>query len=312
MAAYVLRRLLHAIPILLGVLLVTFFLFDIVCEDPALLNLPKGATKENVQEMRHRLGTDLPKAERLWNFVTQAAKLDFGNSWKVAKGRPVMEVIGEGVVPSLSLAVPAFLLEVLLAVSLALFCAYYRGSIADVATVIVTVAMMSVPVLSYVLFGQYFLAYEWKMFPVFGYEPGFRGVATLALPVLIWVALAIGGELRFYRTVFLEEIRKDYIRTAASKGLGTRRILFKHLLKNAMIPIITRVIVVIPFLILGSLLIERFFGIPGLGSLTVDAVTFGDLPVLKALVVLTALLLVVANIVTDLAYAWVDPRVRLQ
>lgn len=310
MGIYLVRRLLHAIPILFGVTLITFLLFHVVSPDPAIVRVGKGATPERIQEERQRLGTDQPLEAQYVEFLRQAVTLDFGDSWKTK--RPVLEMVGEGIVPSLSLAAPAFLIALWLAISLALFCAYHRGSLADVTTMIVTIAMMSVPALSYIIFGQYYAAHRWRMFPVFGYEPGLAGLATLVLPILIWVALALGGEVRFYRAVVLEEMRQDYVRTAAAKGLGTRRILFGHVLKNAMIPILTRVIVTIPFLILGSLLIERFFGIPGLGSLTIDAVTESDFPVIKAMVVISAYLLILFNLLTDLAYGLVDPRVRLK
>ena len=313
MGAYIVRRLLHTIPVMLGVSLITFLLFYVVCPNPAVVLVGgKNVTQEKIDAASKRLGTDRPYYQQYGSFLKEIVTLDFGESWRLQKGRPVTEMLAEGVLPSLSLAVPAFVLEMLLAISLALFCAYYRNSVADITTVIATVAMMSVPALSYILFGQYFLAHEWKMFPVFGYQAGLGGLPLLALPILIWVALALGGEVRFYRTVMLEEMRKDYVRTAASKGLSTRSILFKHVLKNALIPILTRVIVTIPFLVLGSLLIERFFGIPGLGSITVDAVTNNDLPVIKAMVILSAGLLVLFNLLTDVCYALVDPRVRLK
>lgn len=312
MGVYVLRRLLYAIPILLGVTLITFVLFNVVSPDPAVVLVGKGATPEKIAAERHRLGTDRPLHVQYVEFLEQIVKWDFGESWRVQKGTPVLDIIAEGAVPSLSLAVPAFLIELTLALSLALFCAYYRNSVADVATVIVTVAMMSVPALSYIIFGQYYVAHQWKMFPVYGYESGWAGLATLGLPILIWVALALGAEVRFYRTVMLEEMRKDYVRTAAAKGLSTKRVLFRHVLQNGLIPVITRVLVTIPFLILGSLLIERFFGIPGLGSITVDAVYQSDLPVLKAMVVIGSILLIAFNLLTDIAYAMVDPRVRLK
>jgi peptide/nickel transport system permease protein len=310
MGAYVVRRLLHAIPILLGVTVIAFLLFYVVSPDPALVKVGKGATEERIQEERERLGTDRPLHVQYWEFLKGAVQFDFGRSWKT--DRPVRDMILEGVGPSLSLTLPAFVIELLVAISLALFCAYYRNSVADITTVIVTVAMMSVPALSYILYGQYYLAHRWKMFPVYGYEPGLAGLASLALPILIWVLLAVGSEVRFYRTVVLEEMRLDYVRTAAAKGLGTRRILFKHVLKNALIPVITRVIVVIPFLILGSLLLERFFGIPGIGSLIVDALYTVDLPVILAMVVISSSLLVVFNLLADVCYALVDPRVRLR
>jgi peptide/nickel transport system permease protein len=312
MGTYVLRRLLYAVPILLGVTFVTFVLFNVVCPDPAVVLVGKGATPEKIQVERHRLGTDKSLPAQYVDFLEQIATWDFGTSWRLQKDRPVLDMVAEGAVPSLTLAVPAFLIELALALTLALFCAYYRNSVADVATVIVTVAMMSVPALSYIIFGQYFLAHQWKMFPVFGYEPGLAGLASLGLPILIWVMLALGSEVRFYRTVMLEEMRKDYVRTAAAKGLSTKRVLFRHVLKNGLIPVITRVVVTIPFLILGSLLIERFFGIPGLGSITVDAVGQNDLPVIKAMVVIGSILLIVFNLITDICYAFVDPRIRLK
>ncbi len=317
MGAYLVRRVLHAVPILLGVTLITFLLFYVVSPNPARLlvstkGLSQAEAEQKIAEESRRLGTDRPIHEQYGSFLKEIVTWDFGSSWKLQKDRSVLSMVAEGLGPSLTLAVPGFLLELLLAVSLALFCAYYRNSVADVTTVIVTVAMMSVPALSYILFGQYYLAHEWKMFPVFGYQPGLAGLASLGLPILIWVALALGGEVRFFRTVMLEEMRKDYVRTAASKGLSARRILFVHVLKNALIPILTRVIVTIPFLILGSLLIERFFGIPGLGNLTVDAVAQSDLPVIKAMVVIGSILLIVFNLITDLAYALVDPRVKLK
>jgi peptide/nickel transport system permease protein len=312
MGVYILRRVLYAIPIMLGVTLITFVLFNVVSPNPAVVLVGKGATPEKIAAESKRLGTDRPLRVQYVEFLEQIVKWDFGESWRLQKGRPVLKIIAEGAGPSLSLAIPAFLIELALALSLALFCAYYRNSVADVATVIVTVAMMSVPALSYIIYGQYYLAHQWKMFPVYGYEAGLSGLATLGLPILIWVALALGAEIRFYRTVMLEEMRKDYVRTAASKGLGTKRILFRHVLKNGLIPVITRVVVTIPFLILGSLLIERFFGIPGLGSITVDAVGQDDLPVIKAMVVIGSILLIVFNLLTDICYALVDPRIRLK
>jgi peptide/nickel transport system permease protein len=313
MGVYILRRLLHAIPVLLGVTLVTFLLFHVVCPDPAVVLVGgKKVDAAKIKAERERLGTNRPLMEQYVSFLGEVVRWDFGESWRLQQDRRVLDLLADGVGPSLTLAVPAFLLQLVLSLVLALFCAYYRGSIADVTTVIVTVAMMSVPALSYIFFGQYYLAHEWNMFPVFGFERGLGGIASLGLPILIWVALALGGEVRFYRTVMLEEMRKDYVRTAAAKGLSTKRVLFKHVLKNGLIPVITRVIVTIPFLMLGSLLIERFFGIPGLGALTVDAVNQSDLPVIKAMVVITSILLVVFNLLTDICYALVDPRVRLK
>jgi peptide/nickel transport system permease protein len=307
---YVVRRLLYAVPILLGITIVTFVLFNVVSEDPALVLAGKNATPQKIQELREYFGTDKPKFDQYVQFLKQTVTLDFGESW-VTKRR-VSSMIESGIGPSLSLALPAFLLETLLAVSLALFCAFYKDSLADRLTVVVAVAMMSVPSLAYILFGQYFVAYQWKMFPIFGYEALPAGIVFLGLPILIWIALGIGSEVRFYRTVVLEEMQQDYVRTAAAKGLHARSILFKHILKNSMIPIITRVVITIPFLITGSLLLERFFGIPGLGSITIDALNHDDFPVIKAMVVFGSILYIVFSLLTDVCYALVDPRVRLR
>jgi len=310
MAIYVLRRLLLSIPILVGVLTITFFLFNVVGGDPVYGEVGKNATPEKLQDKRHELGLDRDLHVRYGEFLWGALTFEFGDSWKTK--RPVAEMMAEGVGPSLSLAVPAFLLEVLLAVSLALLCAYHRGSMLDRSVVVLSVAAMSIPSLTYILLGQKVLAADWKLFPVFGFEPLPGGFPLLVLPILIWIALTLGGELRFYRAVMLEEMQQDHVRTAAAKGVGPRGILFRHVLKNAMIQVITRVVMTLPFLFLGSLLLELFFGIPGLGSMTVEAIKKSDLPVVQAFVAVGATLYVAFSIVTDVCYALVDPRVRLR
>lgn len=310
MLAYVARRLLYGVPILLGITLLTFVLFHVVGGDPARMLAGKVATPERLAEIRAEIGTDQPLPAQYLRFLREVFTFDFGDSWQ--ERRPVSELIVSGLGPSLSLAVPAFALETLLALALALFCAFHRGSVVDRALVVASVAAISVPGLAYIIFGQYFLAYEWKLFPIFGWEPLPAGLPFLLLPIVIWVLLGVGGELRFYRAVMLEEMGQDYVRTAAAKGLPTRRILFGHVLKNALIPVITRVVISIPFLMLGSLLIELFFGIPGLGNLTVEALNRADFPVVKAFVVVGSVLYILFSILTDVLYAWADPRVRLR
>ena len=310
MTTYVLRRLLLALPILFGILTVTFLLFHVVGGDPALQRAGKYADAEKLARIRHQLGTDRPMLEQYGRFLVSSATFDFGTSW--TEQRPVLEMMAEGAGPSLSLAAPAFLLEVVLAVSLALFCAFFRGTLVDRLTVVLAVAGMSVPGLAYILFGQKYLAHEWKLFPIYGFEPLPGGAVFLALPALIWVALAVGSEVRFYRAVMLEEMAQDYVRTAAAKGLPARRILFGHVLKNSMIQVVTRVVISIPFLILGSLLLEVFFGIPGLGNKTVEAVNRSNFPVVQAFVVVGSVLYIAFSILTDVCYALVDPRVRLR
>jgi peptide/nickel transport system permease protein len=199
---------------------------------------------------------------------------------------------------------------VIISVSISLMIAFVRGSKWDVLAVVICVLGMSIPYLSFILFGQYFLAYKWWLFPVF-FWPDLSTAEYVALPVLIGIVAGLGSNVRFYRTVMLDEMRSDYVRTAFAKGLTARRVLFKHVLKNAMIPIITRVVLAIPFLFLGSLLLERFFGIPGLGYLMVDAIGSRDYFVINAMTYISAILFVIFNVITDICYALVDPRVSL-
>lgn len=302
-----LKRLLYAIPVLFGIKAIVFVLFAVAAGDPATKIAGRHATPEKLAEIRHRIGTDKPLGEQFWDDLWS---FDLGRS--LFTDRPVAERIGEGIGPSLSLAAPAFALETLLAVSLALFCAFYRGGFADRMVIFFTVAAVSIPSLAYILFGQYFLAYRWNLFPIFGFKALPAGWVFLALPGIISVLLSLGSEVRFYRAVMLEEMGQDYVRTAAAKGLPTGKILFGHVLKNSMIQIITRVIITIPFLILGSLLLESFFGIPGLGNLTIEAINQNDYPVVKAFVLIGSLLYIAFSILTDVCYALVDPRVRLK
>ncbi len=304
---YVLRRLLYAIPILIGIKAIVFLLFAVAAGDPAEKIAGRHATPEKLAEIRHRLGTDQPLSTQFWNDMTS---FRFGTS--LMTDRPVYDRLAEGIGPSLSLAVPAFFVETLLAVSLALFCAFYRGGLADRIVILLTVAAVSIPSLAYILFGQYLFAFRWSLFPIFGFEPLPSGWVFLVLPAIIWVLLSLGSEVRFYRAVTLEEMSQDYVRTAAAKGLSARTILFRHVLKNSMIQIITRVIITIPFLILGSLLLESYFGIPGLGNLTIEAINQNDYPVVKAFVWIGSVLYVIFSILTDVGYALVDPRVRLK
>ncbi len=310
MKAYVLRRLLVAIPTLLGITLITFSLFHFVAPDPAVLQLGPKAGRDAIERKRVELGTDAPFHEQYVGFLKKVVTLDFGDSWKAR--RPVIEMIGEGLVPSLSVTLPAFLMATAIALVFALFCAFYRDSPFDRTLVVVAVAGMSVSSLLYIIFGQYYLAYRWNLFPIMGYELSVHGIAFLALPWVIWILLSVGGDLRFYRTVVLEEMRQDYVRTAAAKGLGTRAILFRHILRNTLIPVITHAVIAVPFLFVGSLLLERFFGIPGLGALSIEAINTADLPVIQAVVVFGSLLYILFSLLSDILYAVVDPRVRLR
>jgi peptide/nickel transport system permease protein len=222
-------------------------------------------------------------------------------------------MIKQGAVPSLTLSVPAFVISTVIAIGISLLISFFRGTWIDRSVVFICVGMMSISSLAYILFGQWFFAYELSMFEISGYESGFPNfIPYVVLPAIIWIALAIGPDVRFYRTVILDEVYQDYVRTARAKGLGEGVVFFKHVLKNAMIPIITFVVIRIPFLILGALLLESFFSIPGLGGITLKAVNSSDFPVIKAMTILSSIAYIVFSVITDVLYTLVDPRVRLK
>jgi peptide/nickel transport system permease protein len=202
-----------------------------------------------------------------------------------------------------------FIGTVIISISFALIVAFLRGTAWDHAIVILCVMGMSIPYLSFIIFGQYFFAYKLNLFPIF-YDPSQPIAKSIVLPALIGIVAGLGTNLRFYRTIMLDEIRSDYVRTAFAKGLSPRKVLFKHVLKNAMIPIVTNVVLSIPYLILGSLLLERFFGIPGLGYLMIEAINARDFFILNAMTFIMALLIALFTLITDICYAWVDPRVK--
>ena len=232
--------------------------------------------------------------------------LDFGRT--VTTREPISTILLRGVWPSLCLMIPIFVGELVAGLVLALIAAAFKDTLIDRVLVIVSVAGMSVSYLVVIIFAQWFLGYYYNWFPVWGFE----GVAYLGLPVLVGILCGIGGNVRFYRTVFANELRREYLRTAAAKGLSPLRIYGRHLLRNAALQIITRASAALPFLFTGSLLLESFFGIPGLGFAGVDALYNSDLQLLKALVVTSALLFIVMNLLADMAYAWADPRIRLE
>jgi peptide/nickel transport system permease protein len=318
MGAYIIRRLLSVIPITLGVLLLTFLLFRAVGGNPAYRIAGKNATKERIEQITKARGLDKPLFLNFERFPRQLmdaqfprmcwdlVRLDFGESQSTKQ--KVSTMLREGFMPSLSLMVPLFIIEEIMAITLALLAAYYRDSWLDRMFVVVSVAAMSISSLVYIMVAQYWLASQWRWFPVWGFE----GPQYLLLPILIGVVAGIGGMVRFYRTVMLDEVNQDYVRTARAKGVSERSLLYRHVLRNAMIPILTNVVVAIPFLYTGSLLLESFFGIPGLGRMTVQALFNGDENVIIATVFIGSVLFVIANLVTDIAYTWADPRVRLK
>ena len=309
MGNYILRRLLYALPIVFGVQVLTFVLFTVVGGDISAEMAGKGATRETIEEVREEYGFDKPLFlswdSQFVKHFKNAVTFNFG---RAADGELVAEKIKRGVGPSLALTVPIFFGVIIISVGLSLILAMVHGSAMDRWAVVVCVAGISFPSLSFILFGQYFLAYKWGLFPVF-FSPDLGVCEYVALPVLIGIVTGVGGNLRFFRTVMVEQMQSDYVRTAFAKGLSSRQVLFGHVLKNAMIPIITRVALTVPFLFLGSLLLERFFGIGGLGYLMVDAIGGRDYFVINAMTYIGAIVFVIFNVVTDICYALVDPRV---
>ncbi|MEC5387087.1 ABC transporter permease [Uliginosibacterium sp. H3] len=325
MTAYLIRRLLWAIPTLLGVNVLLFALFFIVNtpDDMARVHLGvKRVTPEAVERWKAERGYDKPlfvndKAsggEKLtdtvfFNKSVRMFALDFGRS---DDNRDINYEIATRAGPSLMLAMPAFILGLLAAVSTSLFLVFVRATRLDVLGVVLCVIAMSISGLFYIIGGQYFFAKVLAWVPISGYQSGWDAWRFVILPVAIGVIGSLGGSARWYRSLFLEEINRDYVRTARAKGLSETRVLFVHVLKNGMIPILTGVVVVIPSLFLGSLISESFFGIPGLGSYTIDAIQSQDFAIVRAMVFIGAALYILGLILTDLSYTLVDPRVKLK
>ena len=309
MIVFLIRRILYAIPVLLGVAFITLWLFHMAGGDPVAIKLGKNPSPAEVEALRLELGLHDSFLMQYVTFIKQLLVLDFGISW--ADNTPVRQIFRRGVIPTLSLSLPAFLIGSGVAVCLSLIVASYRGSLLDRVVTAGAIAGISVSSLIYILVGQWLLADQWKLFPIWGYEYGPGALYFVALPIIIWIVLSVGTDVRYFRTVVLEEINQDYVRTARAKGLSEARVLFVHVLRNSAIPIITRMTIIIPFLITGSFLLEIFFGIPGLGSTLFTAIQNSDLPVVKAFTMLGATLYVFFNIVADVLYAAVDPRIKL-
>jgi peptide/nickel transport system permease protein len=311
MYSYIIRRLLYVIPVLLGVCFLIFIIFNVVAPDPAFILLGRHATVEQIASLHHELGIDLPLMQQYLATVKSAFTFDFGYSW--SSKQQIWEMIKAGAGPSLSITVPLFIITNILAISVALLVSFYRGKFIDKAVLFISIAMMSISSLAYILFAQYVFAYKLGWFEISGYEAGFpQFIPYVILPIIIYVAISWGPDTRFYRSVILDEVYQDYVRTARAKGVGELSIMFKHVLKNAMIPILTYVVIQIPFLFLGLLLAEAFFGIPGLGGMTIKALNTSDFPVIKAMTILSAIGFIVFQVITDVLYTVVDPRMRLK
>ena len=324
MIAYIIRRTLYAFPILIGVNVLTFVLFFVVNspDDMARMHLGmKYVTPEAVQEWKQARGYDRPlllniEADGMGKltdtiFFDKSVQLflfDFGRS---DSGRDIGHDIAQRMWPSLAIAIPSLIIGLLVNITCAMIIAFFRATYIDLWGVIACVVLMSVSSLFYIIGGQYLVGKLLHLVPISGYDTGVDAFKFIVLPVLVGLASGIGSGTRWYRTIFLEELGKDYVRTARAKGLEEHRVLFKHVLRNALIPILTGVVVVLPLLFMGSLITESFFGIPGLGSYTIDAISRQDFAIVRSMVFLGSALYIVGLLLTDISYTIVDPRIRL-
>jgi len=323
--AYIVRRLLYAIPILIGVNLLTFALFFVVNtpDDMARMQLGvKRVTPEAITKWKVERGYDRPllinfEAKGLSTvtdtiFFQKSARMFAGDFGRAEDGRDIAREIGSRMGPSLAIALPTFIFGLFVTVTFALTLAFFRATAFDFWGVVLCVAMMSISGLFYIIGGQFLISKVWRLVPISGFGDGIDAWRFLILPVVIGVISGIGSSTRWYRTIFLEEVNKDYVRTARAKGLPETVVFFRHVLRNALIPILTGVVVVIPLLFMGSLLTESFFGIPGLGSYTIDAINAQDFAVVRSMVFIGSVLYIIGLILTDISYTLVDPRIRFE
>ena len=325
MSAYILRRILYGLLILIGVNLFTFLLFFAVNTPDDMARLSIGGrrvTADAIEKWKVERGYDKPmlintQAEGIKKytdtiFIDRSVKLfafDFGAS---DAGRDIGYEISQRVGPSLALAIPTFILGLIASVAFSLMLVFFRGTYLDFWGVVLCVAMLSISALFYIIAGQFLFSKTLRLVPLSGFASGFDAIRFLALPVLIALIARLGPEARFYRALFLEEVGKDYVRTARSKGLSERLVLFRHVLRNAMLPILTSTISAIPLLFMGSLIAESFFGIPGLGSFTMDAINAQDFAIVRAMVFIGSVLYIIGLIMADISYTLADPRVRFE
>jgi len=312
MGAYLARRMWQIFPTLAGVILLVFILFNWVGGDPALVLAGKVPDPAQIENIRRQLGVDQPWWIQLWIFVQQVFTFDFGRSWST--NQLVSEVLLTRIGPTLTVMVPILVLETLLAVTLALLVAYLRGSLTDRAVMFLTTIAMSVSFLVYIIVFQWLLGFKLAWFPVQGWSDDLWTNLTryAPLPVLLGVLVSVAPSLRLYRSFFLDEIGQDYVRTARAKGLTESRVMLRHVLRNAMIPILTYVGIGLPGLFVGSFLLEIFFSIPGLGREVIESVNRSDFPVIKAITVYLAMLTMLVNLLVDVLYRVADPRVSFK
>jgi peptide/nickel transport system permease protein len=325
MLAYIVRRVLYAIPILIGVNLLTFLLFFYVNSPDDIARMQLGqrrVTPEAIQKWKAERGYDRPM---LFNrqaqgtakltdtiFFDKSVRLFWFDFGAAEDGRNIGHEIRTRMGPSLAIAIPSFLVGLMCYLTFALLLAFFRATYIDFVGVVLCVAAMSISGLFYIIGGQYVVSKLWNLVPISGYGDGVGTWKFVILPAAIGVIAGIGASTRMYRTIFLEEIHRDYVRTARAKGLSEGQVMFGHVLRNGLIPILTGVVVAIPTLFIGSLVLESFFGVPGLGSYTIDAINAQDFAVVRAMVFLGSVLYIVGLILTDISYTLADPRIRLQ
>ena len=325
MTAYLIRRLLNAFPILIGVNLITFALFFMVNppDDMARMQLgQKYVTEEAIDKWKQQHGYDKPLfynggesgTAKLTEtiFFQKSVRLFLFRFGRSDSGRDIGADIRERMGPSLAIALPTLLLGLAVNTSFALLLVFFRRTYLEFGGVTGCVVLMSVSALFYIIAGQFVFGRVMKLVPISGYDSGPAAIKFVILPVVVGVVAGIGSGTRWYRTLFLEEVEKDYVRTARAKGLSETEVLFHHVLPNALIPILTGVVAILPLLFMGSLLTESFFSIPGLGSYTIDAISRQDFAIVRAMVFLGSVLYIVGLVLTDISYTLVDPRVRLQ
>jgi len=324
MINYILRRILYAVPILIGVNIITFVLFFVVNtpDDMARMHLGmKRVSQEAIIKWKDDRGYNKPilinKEEngikKITNtiFFENSIKLfifDFGRS---DSGRDIGYDISQRMWPSLAITVPSLLIGLLAYITFGLILAFFRGTYVDISGVVLCVIMMSISGLFYIIGGQYLIGKFLHLVPISGYDTGLNAFKFIILPVLVGLIGGIGASTRWYRTIFLEEMNKDYVRTARAKGLSESSVLYRHVLSNGLIPILTGVVVILPSLFIGSLIVESFFAVPGLGSYTIDAINRQDFAIVRSMVFLGSVLYIIGLILTDISYTFVDPRVRL-
>ncbi|MBL0125838.1 MAG: ABC transporter permease [Betaproteobacteria bacterium] len=337
MLAYVIRRIWQMIPTLAGVVLLIFFLFNAVGGDPALVLAGKITNQEQIENIRKQLGVDQPYPVQLGYFGFEiatgftctyksftdpdrakakgegkAAECQSVRSW--ATNEEVPKILITRIVPTLTIMVPVLLLETIIGVLLAIGVAYVRGTLTDRMIMMVCTVAMSISFLVYIIVAQYYFGFKWGIFPVQGWTDNFwKNLTTYApLPIMLAVFVGLAPALRLYRSFFLDEINHDYVRTARAKGLSEKTVMLKHVLRNAMIPILTNIGIALPGIFVGSFLLETFFSIPGLGREILVAVNRSDFPVIKAATVYLAMVTMIINLGVDVMYKAVDPRVSFK